>query len=896
MVWIVCCVVFCDSNLLPSTNGNGFGNFANNGLVPSANMFVPMPVPAVFDAGNESSDAVETDGATGGSAAAAAATSAQQPQQPTFFVPQDAYVPTPAATELEGVQPMSDMTAEPGSGDAQGMGFASMPEAPTYLHPDREIVAGEAAGAGGLAETASSAASAVGPPPPPYFSYATETRADAYRMGESHDDATGSVSYSNDLRGGSGTMHAYATDEYTSGGATEEHGGVSDTLYEQQHYSNEPSSELGVGPPPAVNVDDVSAPTESVQHGQYDTTADARDDDDAVHGVPSVNTSISEDSVAAYARLEKTYAGGIPFANSPYHNRSESGSDFFRSINNATPENDPDSSGQNSAQSPLRSSKPGENGEGVDGWTGDNADLAAPPNGESHTAAMDSTGAYGVAEPDLNPTVSRNSFDDTYYYTSGAADAYSNAMGSANGFVPPPPSTFVIGARDETAEETPATTDHHAPYDGDASAPPPPAPPPTFMVPAGGISVMQPTTAMVPSSFETDAANVDTSAAPSEHYMGGEDTTNDVGALALAAAAATTSTYETVAPQNPADASGEVEDYPQSPPPPPLPVNGYAPPPPLLPPAASFPGADSAAAAPTTSSSDDEGAHLKSWHHMDGTSPIDGIVLEGSAQQEDGAPAGGGGLTLAPPLTPSFTTRIPPMTPTSPVPTTANGSFLSPTPFRTLQTLAAAVESEEDLRSILEMETRIHQYQHELQQQQQRIEAQDSELEAARRHYQDYYYQQYQRDIVAQQSQFEAVIAAERRLREEAMEQVQLLLQQQQQMQERQSALSEAGTAPNDIASTSAAVHPQNDGTRKDADENDDDDAMSDLLCCLGQESRKVLVLSNELQRLGVDVDPLLDGIDEDFSLAAGDDDEEQDDDGSAPHVGDGKHTEEEER
>ena len=57
-----------------------------------------------------------------------------------------------------------------------------------------------------------------------------------------------------------------------------------------------------------------------------------------------------------------------------------------------------------------------------------------------------------------------------------------------------------------------------------------------------------------------------------------------------------------------------------------------------------------------------------------------------------------------------------------------------------------------------------------------------------------------------------------------------------------------------------------------------------------------MLVLSNELQRLGVDVDPLLDGIDEDFSLAAGDDDEEQDDDGSAPHVGDGKYTEEEER
>lgn len=850
-------------------------------------MFVPMPVPTVFNAGNEMSDATQINGTADGSAAAMGTQPPQQ--QPTFFVPQDAYVPTPAA-ELEGVQPISDVPAEEavGLGDVQRTGSTSSDRAPTaYLHPERDIDAGEAVG--GLTETVSSAASAVGPPP--YFSHATEgmeARVDAFGA-ESIDGATGSVSYNNDLtRDERGTMHSYSAHDYTRGDATlATDGSAGGTLYEQQHSSNGPSSDMGVGlqPPPVANVDSGGVPTttDPVQPVQ----------DDAVYGVPSVKTNISEDNIDAHARLENTHVGGIPFTDSPYHNRSKSGSDFFRSINNVTPDNDPDNSGQNSAQSPLRSSGTAANGGGSDGWAG--ADLAAPPNGESHTA-VDPNDTYRVAETDLNATVSRNSFDDTYYYT--------NTMGSSNGLVPPPPSTFVIGAHEDGTVMASTDTVAQAAYDGGENA----HLAPTFMVPSGGVGVMQPTTAMAHASFDASAGSMDTSWAPSDRRLSGEDTPSEIGALALAAATATSSTHETVLPsQIHADAGFEGgEDNPESPPPPPppppfgghgvvdspplspLPVNGYAPPPPPPLPPVAFPSADTAAA--TVTSSDDEGVHLKSGQQQVGTSPVDGIVVDESVQQ-DGAP-GGSGLTLAPPMTPSFNARIPPMTPTSPVPTTANGSFLSPTPFRTLQTLAAAVESEEDLRSILEMETRIHQYQHELQQQQQRIEAQDSELEAARRQYQDYYYQQYQRDIVAQQSQFEALIAAERRLREEAMEQVQLLLQQQQQMQERQSAANEAGIAPNDVASTSAAAHPPGDdagdGMRKDAD---DDDAMSDLLCCLGQESRKVLVLSNELHRLGVDVDPLLDGIDEDFSLAAGDDDDEEEQDDGSAHIGEEKYT-----
>ena len=49
---------------------------------------------------------------------------------------------------------------------------------------------------------------------------------------------------------------------------------------------------------------------------------------------------------------------------------------------------------------------------------------------------------------------------------------------------------------------------------------------------------------------------------------------------------------------------------------------------------------------------------------------------------------------------------------------------------------------------------------------------------------------------------------------------------------------------------------------------------MADLLSCLGQESRKVHVLTKELEKFGVDAEELLAEIDDDF----GDDGDEEDD------------------
>lgn len=39
------------------------------------------------------------------------------------------------------------------------------------------------------------------------------------------------------------------------------------------------------------------------------------------------------------------------------------------------------------------------------------------------------------------------------------------------------------------------------------------------------------------------------------------------------------------------------------------------------------------------------------------------------------------------------------------------------------------------------------------------------------------------------------------------------------------------------------------------------DEGVSDLLVCLGQEERKVEVLSGKLQQMGIDVDALLDSL-----------------------------------
>ena len=227
------------------------------------------------------------------------------------------------------------------------------------------------------------------------------------------------------------------------------------------------------------------------------------------------------------------------------------------------------------------------------------------------------------------------------------------------------------------------------------------------------------------------------------------------------------------------------------------------------------------------------------------------------------------------------------------------GATLSPTPVKVLKSLAAAVDNEEDLRSILEMETRILQYQEQLQQQRRRLDGQDADLEAARQHYETYYLEQYQQNVLAQQAQYEAVIAEERRMREEQAEQMRII-----QLQVDAAALREEETAKREeeaakreeeaakreeeaakreeeaAASSSGRERQADSVSAADAkgglcdDEEEEDDEMADLLSCLGQESRKVHVLTKELEKFGVDAEELLAEIDDDF----GDDGDEEDD------------------
>ena len=227
--------------------------------------------------------------------------------------------------------------------------------------------------------------------------------------------------------------------------------------------------------------------------------------------------------------------------------------------------------------------------------------------------------------------------------------------------------------------------------------------------------------------------------------------------------------------------------------------------------------------------------------------------------------------------TQSFTNYTTPTTAAIPAPAVANGSTsassaqdpLSPTPRKVIHRLAAAVDSEEHLQAILEMDMKLRDAQETIQSQQQDIYRQQEYIGEL----QQYYSTQFD----AHQRQLDARLQHEMSRREEL----------EQQLEESLNRLSFLNVATQDNNSNTSNNY-NNDSKQRDEDDEDgiqevgegeasssnqkgneegDDDEMSDLLCCLGQESKKVLILTQKLEEMGVNVDDLLDGIDDDFSL-----------------------------
>ena len=123
------------SNLIPGTNTNNFGSF-NNGLVPAASMFMPMPVKPAGDG--------DASGEASAEAGGSATLGAPMPTQPAFFMP------APVAEEAEEAQRRDS--------SGSGMRSAIPPAEPTaYADADEKATtAGESRACDGDSEDVSS--------------------------------------------------------------------------------------------------------------------------------------------------------------------------------------------------------------------------------------------------------------------------------------------------------------------------------------------------------------------------------------------------------------------------------------------------------------------------------------------------------------------------------------------------------------------------------------------------------------------------------------------------------------------------------------------------------------------------------------------------------------------